>query len=69
MKARFLLKLGLEIFLCPFLASPGLLVSGFSVTVADYSRYLEESYIVSSLNQSETLFQPLPSQKRKGLFD
>lgn len=67
-KAKFLLKLGLEIFLCHFLASPGLLVSPFSVTVADYSIYLEESYIVSSPNQSETLFQSLPSQKRKGLF-
>lgn len=31
MKAKFLLKLGLEIFLCSFLASPGLLVSPFSV--------------------------------------
>lgn len=43
-------------------------MSGFSVTVAEYSRYLEESYIVRPWpgNQRETLFQPSPSTPERG---
>lgn len=72
MKARCLLNPGLEILLCHFLASHGLLICWVFVTVAEFSGYLEERLhckFLTRLNQSETLFQPPSSEKRKGLVD
>lgn len=67
-KAKFLLKPALEILLYHFLASHDLLMSQFSVTVAEFSRCLEErlySKFLASLNQSETLSQPLPLREER----
>lgn len=65
MKAKFLPKPALEILLCHF---HGLLMSQFSVTVAEFSRCLEErlySNFLASLNQNETLSQLLSLQEER----
>lgn len=67
-KANFLPKLGLEIFLCSFLASPGLLVSRFFCYCYRILKILRgklHSKFLASLDQSETLFQPLLLKRGK----